>query len=95
MIIILRSILLDFIIDYYCQVLRLQILFEQAHRIRNQGAKQKDLHISGYNACKSFNIEYWKDYSSIMNINLPRKQVINGKNFGKEKFIRFKINRNF
>ncbi len=88
-----------FYLDYYCQALRLQILFEQviydfifnkiisfafikAHRIRNQGAKQKDLLISGYTSCKSFNIEYWKDYCTIINTNQPRKQVPNAKIFG-------------
>ncbi|CAF1025919.1 unnamed protein product [Rotaria sordida] len=68
-------------LHYYCQALRLQILFEQAHRIRNQGAKQKDLHISGYNSCKSFSIEYWKDYTTnINNNNQQKKQIPSGKN---------------
>lgn len=48
-------------LHYYCQSLRLQILFEQACRIRNRSSKQKHLHISNYISCKSFNIEYWKE----------------------------------
>ncbi|CAF2842556.1 unnamed protein product [Rotaria sp. Silwood2] len=67
-------------LHYYCQSLGLQVLFEQAHRIRNQGAKQKDLHISGYNPCKSFYIEYWKDYTATINNNPQKKQIFNGKN---------------
>ncbi|CAF5146362.1 unnamed protein product, partial [Rotaria magnacalcarata] len=68
-------------LHYYCQSLRLQVLFEQAHRIRNQGAKQKDLLISGYNACKSFNVEYWKDYyANNSNNNQQKKTILNGKN---------------
>ncbi|CAF3629872.1 unnamed protein product [Rotaria socialis] len=68
-------------LHYYCQSLRLQVLFEQAHRIRNQGAKQKDLLISGYSACKSFNVEYWKDYyANNSNNNQQKKTILNGKN---------------
>ncbi|CAF0853162.1 unnamed protein product [Rotaria sp. Silwood1] len=67
-------------LHYYCQSLRLQVLYEQAHRIRNQGAKQKDLHISGYNPCKSFYIEYWKEYTASINNNQQKKQILNGKN---------------
>lgn len=68
-------------LHYYCQVLRLQILFEQAHRIRNQGSKQKDLILSNYTACKSFNIEYWKDYNSIVNANQTKKPNVQGKSY--------------
>ncbi len=58
----------------------------KAHRIRNQGAKQKDLHISGYISCKSFNIEYWREYNANIN-NQSKKPVPNGKNMGIDKTI--------
>ncbi|CAF4343598.1 unnamed protein product, partial [Adineta steineri] len=48
-----------------------------AHRIRNRSAKQKHLHISSYIPCKSFNIEYWKEYN--LN-NQQKKTTINEKN---------------
>ncbi|CAF0807683.1 unnamed protein product [Adineta steineri] len=64
-------------LHYYCQSLRLQVLYEQAHRIRNRSAKQKHLHISSYIPCKSFNIEYWKEYN--LN-NQQKKTTINEKN---------------
>ena len=92
-------------IDYYCQSLRLQILFEQvdtknkynlirnynfyffqAHRIRSQGTKQKDLQISDYSPCKSFTIEYWKEYNANVINYQQKKQIIYGKNIGIQKF---------
>ncbi|CAF0747923.1 unnamed protein product [Adineta ricciae] len=68
-------------LHYYCQALRLQILFEQAHRIGNQAGKQRELVISKYVPCKSFSVEYWKDYSTntLNNNTQSRKQVANGK----------------
>lgn len=57
--------------------------FFKAHRIRSQGAKQKDLLISAYVQCKSFNIEYWRDYSLLTNTNSTRKPTTNSKNYGR------------
>ncbi|CAF0742948.1 unnamed protein product [Adineta ricciae] len=67
-------------LHYYCQSLRLQILYEQAYRIRNRSSKQKYLYLSNYIPCKSFNIEYWKEYH-LNGFNNPHK-----KNMTNEKF---------
>ncbi|UJR23584.1 hypothetical protein I4U23_026573 [Adineta vaga] len=66
-------------LHYYCQSLRLQILVEQAHRIGNQAGKQKDLVISKYTGCKSFTVEYWKEYSTNTANTQLKKQIGNGK----------------
>ncbi|CAF1461036.1 unnamed protein product [Rotaria sordida] len=85
--------------QYLCILLLSIITFTKfymnKHRIHNQHAKQKDLQISGYDPCKSFNIGYWKDYS---NNQQEKKQVISGKNVDIDKpivlFIQ-NINRNY
>ncbi|UJR25327.1 hypothetical protein I4U23_006678 [Adineta vaga] len=64
-------------LHYYCQSLRLQILYEQAYRIRNRSTKQKHLHLSNYIPCKSFNIEYWKEYNLNGFNNSQKKPMVN------------------
>jgi hypothetical protein len=58
--------------------------------MRNRSAKQKDIHISGYVSCKSFNIEYWKDYSANNttnnNNNQLKKTIVNEKIRGRRFF---------
>ena len=55
----------------------------KAHRIRNRTTKQKDLLPSNYIPCKSFTIEYWKDFSSNSPTNPQKKPITNEKSRGK------------
>ena len=63
------------------------VFFVKAHRIGNQSGKQRELIISKYTPCKSFSVEYWKDYSTnTLNNNIQsRKQVGNGKAIGTQR----------
>lgn len=64
----------------------------QATRIRNRSAKQKHLYLSNYIPCKSFNIEYWKEYNFN---NQQRKTIINEKPRGRRFDLLYLMELNF
>jgi len=66
-------------LHYYCQTLRLQILVEQAHRLRNRVSKPKDFVILNYSPCKTFKIEYWKEFSSKPSQQTIKKSILQEK----------------